>query len=43
VSSGLPGLSGLDHIGFTVPDIELATRFFVEVIGCEVVFEISTF
>jgi catechol 2,3-dioxygenase-like lactoylglutathione lyase family enzyme len=43
VSSGLPGLSGADHIGFTVPDIELATNFFVEVIGCEVVFEIGPF
>ena len=31
---GIPGLRGGDHIGLTVPDIEAATRFFVEVIGC---------
>jgi catechol 2,3-dioxygenase-like lactoylglutathione lyase family enzyme len=36
-SSGLPGLRGTDHIGFTVPDLEQATRFFVNVIGCKLV------
>lgn len=36
-SGGLPGLRGTDHIGFTVPDLEQATRFFVDVIGCEYV------
>jgi len=34
---GIPGLRGTDHIGFTVPDLEQATRFFVDVIGCELV------
>lgn len=43
MSAGLPGLAGTDHVGFTVPDIEAATRFFVDVIGCEVVFEIGPF
>jgi catechol 2,3-dioxygenase-like lactoylglutathione lyase family enzyme len=43
MSVGLPGLFGTDHVGFTVPDIEAATRFFVDVIGCEVVFEIGPF
>lgn len=43
MSGGLPGLSGADHVGFTVPDIEAATRFFVDVIGCEVGFEIGPF
>lgn len=43
MSGGLPGLRGSDHIGFTVPDIEVATRFFVDVIGCTVVFEIGPF
>lgn len=33
--NGIPGLRGVEHIGFTVPDIEQATRFFVDVIGCE--------
>jgi catechol 2,3-dioxygenase-like lactoylglutathione lyase family enzyme len=43
MSGGLPGLAGTDHVGFTVPDIEAATRFFVAVIGCELVFEIGPF
>jgi catechol 2,3-dioxygenase-like lactoylglutathione lyase family enzyme len=42
-SGGLPGLAGTDHVGFTVPDIEAATRFFVDVIGCSLVFEIGPF
>lgn len=41
--SGLPGLRGTDHFGFTVPDIEAATRFFVDVIGCTLVYEIGPF
>lgn len=39
----LPGLAGTDHIGFTVPDIEEATRFFVDVIGCRLAYEIGPF
>lgn len=33
--SGIPGLRGVEHIGFTVPDLEEATCFFTDVIGCE--------
>ena len=40
---GLPGLTGADHIGITVPDLEAATRFFVDVIGCKVMFEVGPF
>jgi catechol 2,3-dioxygenase-like lactoylglutathione lyase family enzyme len=40
---GLPGLAGADHVGITVPDIEAATRFFVDVIGCKVVFDVGPF
>jgi len=43
MSAGLPGLAGTDHVGFTVPDIEAATRFFVDVIGCSLVYEIGPF
>lgn len=43
MSGGTPGLVGCDHVGFTVPDIDAATTFFVDVIGCEVVFEIGPF
>ncbi|WP_367989344.1 VOC family protein [Vibrio sp. NTOU-M3] len=43
MKTGLPGLKGGDHIGFTVPNLEEATRFFVEVIGCEVLYELGPF
>ena len=43
VSGGMPGLRGTEHVGFTVPDIEEATNFFVDVIGCEYVFEVGPF
>lgn len=39
----LPGLAGTDHIGFTVPDLEQAERFFVDVIGCERVYSLGPF
>jgi catechol 2,3-dioxygenase-like lactoylglutathione lyase family enzyme len=39
----LPGLLGVEHIGVTVPDIEAATTFFVEVLGAEVLFEVGPF
>ena len=42
-SSGLPGLRGTDHIGFTVPNLEQAVKFFVEVIGCEPFYELGPF
>ena len=35
----LPKLRGVDHIGITVPDMEQATAFFVEVLGCELLYE----
>lgn len=38
---GLPGLRGVEHVGFTVPDLEAATRFFVDLIGCELVYSIG--
>jgi catechol 2,3-dioxygenase-like lactoylglutathione lyase family enzyme len=39
-SAGMPTLRGVEHIGFTVPDIEEATRFFVDVIGCRYLYEL---
>src|ERR1700760_2266975 len=41
--SGIPGLRGTEHVGFTVPDLDEATRFFVDVIGCEYMFELGPF
>ena len=40
---GLPGLRGVDHIGFTVPDVDQAVRFFVDVVGCEAFYELGPF
>lgn len=42
-TKGLPGLRGTDHIGFTVPNLEQAVQFFVNVIGCEVFYELGPF
>jgi catechol 2,3-dioxygenase-like lactoylglutathione lyase family enzyme len=39
----LPGLRGVDHIGFTVPDLEQATRFLVDVLGCEYLYSLGPF
>lgn len=39
----IPGLRGTDHIGFTVPDLNEAERFFVDVIGCERVYSLGPF
>ena len=39
----LPGLRRVDHIGFTVPDLEEATRFLVDVLGCEYLYSLGPF
>jgi catechol 2,3-dioxygenase-like lactoylglutathione lyase family enzyme len=40
---GIPGLTGVDHIGFTVPDLEEARRFLVDVLGCEYMYSLGPF
>jgi catechol 2,3-dioxygenase-like lactoylglutathione lyase family enzyme len=40
---GLPGLLGIEHVGLTVPDMDEATNFFVDVLGAEVLFEVGPF
>jgi catechol 2,3-dioxygenase-like lactoylglutathione lyase family enzyme len=40
---GIPGLRGTEHIGFTVPDLNEATNFFVDVIGCELVYSLGPY
>ena len=42
-SAGLPGLRGTDHIGFTVPNLDEAVDFFVNVLGCEPFYELGPF
>ena len=39
MAGGIPGLAGPEHIGITVPDLETAKAFFIDVIGCELVFD----
>ena len=37
---GIPGLRGGDHVGFTVPDMEQAHEFLVDVLGCQHVYSL---
>jgi catechol 2,3-dioxygenase-like lactoylglutathione lyase family enzyme len=37
----LPGLRGGDHVGITVPDLEAATSFLVEVLGAEQFYDLG--
>lgn len=39
----MPGLIGTQHIGLTVPDVDEASSFFVDVLGCTRFFEIGPF
>lgn len=38
---GIPGLRGTDHIGFTVPDIDEAHVFLVDVLGCDHIYALG--
>jgi glyoxylase I family protein len=38
---GIPGLRGIDHIGFTVPDLDEAERFLVGVLGAVKVYTLG--
>jgi glyoxylase I family protein len=39
----IPGVTGVDHIGITVPDLDQATSFFVDVLGCEYLYSLGPF
>jgi catechol 2,3-dioxygenase-like lactoylglutathione lyase family enzyme len=41
--SGVPGLRGTEHIAFTVPDLDQAVAFFVDVLGCEHFYDMGPF
>ncbi|MFD5700941.1 VOC family protein [Streptomyces lasiicapitis] len=43
MSDGIPGLARLDHIGFTVPDLDEAREFLVGVLGCEYLYSLGPF
>lgn len=38
---GLPGLRGTDHIGFTVPDLDQAEAFLIDVLGAQRVYTLG--
>lgn len=39
----VPGLRRLDHVGFTVPDLDEATTFLTDVLGCEYLYSMGPF
>lgn len=39
----LPGVLGVDHIGFTVPNLGQAHDFLVDVLGCEYMYKLGPF
>lgn len=39
----VPGLRGMEHIAFTVPDLDEAVQFFTQVLGCEHFYPIGPF
>ncbi|MFW1677063.1 VOC family protein [Pontibacter sp. JAM-7] len=41
--AGMPGMRGTQHLGITVPNVEEATAFFKDVIGCESFYSIGPF
>jgi catechol 2,3-dioxygenase-like lactoylglutathione lyase family enzyme len=43
VTSRLPGVRAVDHIGITVPDLEEAHVFFIELLGCEYMYRLGPY
>lgn len=41
MGTGLPGMRGIDHIGITVPDLDQAERFFVDVLGADSIYTLG--
>jgi catechol 2,3-dioxygenase-like lactoylglutathione lyase family enzyme len=41
--TAITGLTGVEHIGLTVPDIDAAARFFTDVLGAEAIYDIGPF
>lgn len=42
-AGGVPGLTGVDHLGITVPDLEEAHAFLVDVLGCQYLYSLGPF
>jgi catechol 2,3-dioxygenase-like lactoylglutathione lyase family enzyme len=43
MSEGLPGLSHVDHVGLTVPDLDAASKFYCDVIGGRELYRLGPF
>ena len=43
MSGPLPGLTRVDHVGITVPDLDEAHAFFTGVLGCEYMYTLGPF
>jgi catechol 2,3-dioxygenase-like lactoylglutathione lyase family enzyme len=43
LAGGIPGIRGGDHLGITVPKLDEAVSFFVDVIGCEAFYKLGPF
>lgn len=43
MDKGLPGLSHVDHVGLTVPDLDAAVRFYCDVIGGHELYRLGPF
>ena len=41
--AGMPGMEGAHHVGLTVPNMDDAVRFFVDVVGCEESIKLGAF
>ncbi len=41
--SAVPGIRGVEHVAFTVPDVDEAVTFFVDVLGCEHIYDMGPF
>ncbi|MEV6901665.1 VOC family protein [Amycolatopsis sp. NPDC051372] len=39
----IPGVTGVDHFGLTVPDLDQAHEFFTEVLGCEYLYRLGPY
>jgi catechol 2,3-dioxygenase-like lactoylglutathione lyase family enzyme len=43
MTKGIPTAAGVDHVALTVPDLQQAMAFFIDVLGCEHVFTAGPF
>ena len=43
MGTGLPGLSHVDHVGLTVPDLDAAVRFYTDVFGGTELYRLGPF